>query len=145
MNTDLTTVLDAMTASRKGLVAAIEPLSADDMEKARPGGWSVGRVLQHVIDSEVAYVKLVAHLRGLTATEIATTIPQDGRDAVTQLTNTREALVKIADGVDDETLYRLAPLGANEYSVLSVLENDADHDHEHAAQIARLVSPTAGA
>ena len=144
MNTDLVTTLKVMVANRKDLVAAIERLSADDMGKARPGGWSVGRVLQHVIDSEVAYVKLVAHLRGVTATEIATTIPNDGRDAVAQLINTREALVKIADGVDDETLYRLAPLGANEYSVLSVLENDADHDHEHAAQIARLVSTTAG-
>jgi hypothetical protein len=52
--------------------------------------------------------------------------------------------VEFADGVDDETLYRLAPLGANEYSVLSVLENDADHDHEHVAQIALLVSGKTG-
>jgi hypothetical protein len=50
--------------------------------------------------------------------------------------------VEIADAVDDETLYRLAPLGANEYSVLSVLENDADH--EHVAQIARLVPGKTG-
>jgi hypothetical protein len=45
----------------------------------------------------------------------------------------------MVDGVDDETLYRLVPMGANEYSVLSVLENDADHDHEHLAQIRRLL------
>jgi hypothetical protein len=32
----------------------------------------------------------------------------------------------------------MAPMGQNEYSALSVLENVADHDHEHLRQIARL-------
>jgi hypothetical protein len=69
----------------------------------------------------------------------------DGKDALSQLARTRDELLRIADGVDDETLYRLAPLGANEYSVLSVLENDADHAHEHLAQVSRLIAGSFGA
>ena len=138
-NADLAAALDAMTVNRRALVAVVEPLTQDDMAKSRPGSWSVDRVLQHVIESEVAYVKLLAHLRGLTAPEIAAgTMPQDGPDAVAQLARTRAALVEMTDGIDDETLYRLRAVGANEYSALSVLENDADHDHEHVAQISRL-------
>ena len=139
MNSDLATTLERMAENRRELSAAIEGLSAEDLARSRPGSWSAGRVLQHVIESELAYVKLLAHLRGKQAPEIATAPPRDGSDAAMQLQRTRQALVDTADGVDDETLYRLTPLGANDYSVLSVLENDADHDHEHLQQIQRLL------
>lgn len=139
MNKDLEAVLADMSEKRASLAEKVNPLSSDDMAKARPGGWSVDRVLQHVIESEASYVKLIAHLRGSAAPDVATTMPQDGRDAEGQLARTRAALLTATDSVDDETLYRLAPLGANEYSVLSVLENVADHDHEHLAQIERLL------
>jgi uncharacterized damage-inducible protein DinB len=138
-NADLTAALDAMKAHRAELIAAIAPLSADDMKASRPGAWSVDRVLHHVIESEFAYAKLLAHLRALTAPDLAVETPRDGSHAVDQLARTRDALARMVDGVDDETLYRLVPMGANEYSVLSVLENDADHDHEHLAQIRRLL------
>lgn len=139
MNKDLEAVLADMSAKRAELAEAIGPLSSDDMAKARLGGWSVARALQHIIESEASYVKLIAHLRRGSAPDLATTTPHDGLDALRQLERTRAALRDAVDGVDDETLYRLAPLGANEYSVLSVLENVAVHDHEHLAQIMRLV------
>jgi hypothetical protein len=145
VNADLAAALEAMRANRAALAAAVEPLTPDDMAKTRPGGWSVGRVLQHVIESEVAYVKLLAHLRGMAAPELALSPPADGKDALSQLARTREALVGMADGIDDETLYRMAALGANDYSALSVLENDGDHDHEHLLQITRLLArPASG-
>lgn len=140
MNKDLQDALNAASANRVALTEAISHLAAADMEKARPGGWTIARVLHHVIESEFSYAKLVAHLRGLPAPEIEVAVPQDGADALGQLASTRAALLQALDGVDDETLYRLAPLGANEYSVLSVIENVADHDHEHQAQIARVIS-----
>ena len=46
------------------------------------------------------------------------------------------------EGVDEETFYRLGSAGSQVYSVLSTLENAADHDREHARQIARLVQET---
>jgi len=139
-NEDLSAILDAMRANREQLVAGIQSLTSEDMARARRGGWSVGRVLHHVIESEVAYVRLIAHLRGQTAPELAAVEPADGAAAVEQLRVTREALVRAADGVDDDTLYAMSKLGANEYSVLSVLENDGDHDHEHLSQIERLMA-----
>jgi len=44
-----------------------------------------------------------------------------------------------------ETFYELRRVGHEEYSVLSVIENVANHDHEHAAQIRAIVGDkTAG-
>jgi hypothetical protein len=140
VNEDLAATYRRMESNRGDLLAAIQGLTVEDMARDRPGSWSAGRVLQHVIDSEVAYVKLLAHLRGKQAPELSAEAPHDGADAVSQLQRTRAALVEMTDGVDDETLYRLTALGANDYSVLSVLENDADHDHEHLLQIERLVN-----
>lgn len=139
-NPDLASALEVMRINRLALVAVVAPLSREDMAKSRRGGWSIDRTLQHVIESEVAYVKLVAHLRGAGAPELTVTLPRDGADAVGQLVRTRATLVDMTGGIDDETLYRMASLGANEYSVLSVLENDGDHDHEHLAQISRLIA-----
>ncbi len=138
MNQDLSSTLAEMASNRDALVSAVRDLSAEDLEKARPGGWSAGRVLQHVIESEVAYVKLLAHLRGKIAPDLASTAPRDGADSIAQLERTRTAVLEMADGIDDETLYRMAAMGQNEYSALSVLENVADHDHEHLRQISRL-------
>ncbi len=145
INADLAATIEAMRANRAALATVVEPLTADDMAKSRPGAWSAGRVLHHVIESEVAYVKLLAHLRGMPAPDLAANSPRDGKDALAQLARSRDALLRLTDGIDDETLYRLQPLGSNEYSALSVLENDADHDHEHLAQVTRLIAGPTGA
>ena len=42
-------------------------LTAEDLQHVRRGGWSVREVLRHVIDSEVAYAKVIGFLRGSAA------------------------------------------------------------------------------
>jgi hypothetical protein len=41
--------------------------------------------------------------------------------------------------VKKEDFYRLQAIGHEEYSVLSILENVASHDREHADQIRRTI------
>ena len=66
------------------------------------------------------------------------------------LLDSRTALLKALGALEMdpkayETFYELKKVGHEEYSVLSVLENVASHDHEHAAQIrAILEDKTAG-
>jgi phosphinothricin acetyltransferase len=136
---DLARVLNDMRDQRTHLLAVIAPLTPDDLRAQRPGGWSVGRVLQHVIDSEAIYAKLLAHQYGKTAPECGTSEPADGAAAVAALDCTRAAVQQMADGIDADTLYRLVRFGHDEYSPLSVLENVAAHDHEHIGQIAELL------
>ena len=142
-NADLAAALDAMTASRRALVAAIEPLTREDMETSRPGSWSVGGVLHHVAEYEVIYLKILARLRGQVATDVPVAVPEDGSDAVAQLARTRAALLEMADGIDDATLHRLSRVGEYEFSCLSVIEKNSVHDEEHVAQIAELFGPSA--
>ena len=56
----------------------------------------------------------------------------------------RKAMVNALEGLDIdprayETLYELNRVGHEENSVLSVLENVANHDREHAAQIRAII------
>jgi hypothetical protein len=39
------------------------------------------------------------------------------------------------EGVDEAAFYELKPLGKEEYSIVSVLENVVSHDHEHGVQL----------
>jgi len=128
-----------MRDARARLLALIGRLSPDDLARSRPGGWSAGRVLQHVIESEAVYVKLLAHQTGGAAPELATGEPASTAEAVSMLAATRDAVERMADGIDEETLYRLVKFGHDEYSPLSVLENVASHDREHVLQIAELI------
>jgi phosphinothricin acetyltransferase len=140
MNTDLQRALDDMAAAREGLLAMLRPLPPTGMDRSRPGGWTVGKVLHHLIDSEAIYAKLLAHQCGKQQPEILVRDPADGADAAGQLDHTREAVLAMVDGIDDETLYRLAAVGREEYSPLSVLQNVALHDREHLQQIAELAA-----
>ena len=55
--------------------------------------------------------------------------------------NVRERrLIALLDGVDEGTFYELRALGREQYSIVSVLENVASHDHEHLEQIARTIA-----
>ena len=44
------------------------------------------------------------------------------------------------DHVKEEDFYRLQTIGHEEYSVLSILENVASHDREHAEQIRKTLA-----
>ncbi len=142
LNADLAIAFQELDAARGELLDAINVLADDALDRARRGGWSVRRVLQHIIEGEWSHVRLVTQLRGLPATpptaagDTAASVPQ----AVRQLTDARQALLATLDGIDEESFYRLGTIGRQEYSVLSVLENAAHHDREHAQQIRSIVA-----
>ena len=136
--TDLRRALDEMANARERLLAMVARLSPGEFALARPGGWSVARVLQHVIESEVIYAKVLAHQCGRAAPDLDVHEPRDAADAASMLAATRDAVERMVDGIDGETLYRLVRLGHEEYSPLSVLENIAAHDVDHRGQIASL-------
>jgi phosphinothricin acetyltransferase len=117
----------------------VRPLEAPALEQARPGGWTVRRVLHHVIESEAVYAKLLAHLCGRDAPNMDTAEPDDGADAVEKLAATRAAVLAMVDGIDEHTLYGLVRFGHEEYSPLSVLENVSAHDIDHLGQISPLL------
>ena len=77
--------------------------------------------------------------RGFTPTqfEIGQCLP---RSALAALEATRKVLLDGVGHVKEEDFYRLQTIGHDEYSVLSILENDAAHDREHAEQIRKTLA-----
>lgn len=131
----------ALDEAREELVGAVRSMSDGDLERARRGGWAARRVLEHVIQSEWLYARVVLHLRGQPVPgDDVSGAPASVQDALDRLGASRAALLAALEGVDEETFYRLATLGHEEYSVVSVLENDANHDREHAAQVRETVN-----
>lgn len=134
---DLESILGDLTHDRADLVTTVQALADGDLDRARRGGWSVRRVLEHVIQSENLYAVLVTHLRELPVAQrgpvscAGLPVPE----ILCQLDSSRGALLSALDGVDEERFYQLRQMGHEEYSVLSVLENAAAHDREHAGQI----------
>jgi hypothetical protein len=59
---------------------------------------------------------------------------------VAALERARGQLLTLLDGVDENAFYEVRSLGTTQYSVMSVLENVADHDHEHSGQIAKTLN-----
>jgi uncharacterized damage-inducible protein DinB len=116
------------------------------MERARRGGWTVGKVLEHVIHAERLYGQAVAYLVGAeTSQRGESSEPGSATEARTMLLDGRKALLKSLDALDEdpvanETFYTLKQMGHEEYSVLSVLENVANHDREHAGQIREILA-----
>lgn len=56
------------------------------------------------------------------------------------------ALVALSDereqaigGIDEASFYAMKRIGYQQYNVMSILENSANHDKEHAAQIAGIL------
>ncbi|MEX2157854.1 MAG: DinB family protein [Dehalococcoidia bacterium] len=138
---DLEEQRNALDAARKGLLEVVSPLSEGDLERGRRGGWTVQRVLEHVIWSEHMYARLVTHLRGATPQgEMGENTPTSIGDAIERLAASRAALLAALDGVDEESFYRLQQIGHEEYSVISLLENTVSHDREHATQVREILA-----
>ena len=137
LSEDLAAALRELDGARQELQAILDRLAEHDLDRARRGGWPVRRVVQHLIQSEWHYVRLIRHLRGLPPTPAPDPLGPPGSvaDAVRELTASRQALLGALDGVDEASFYRLGTVGREEYSVLSVLENVAHHDREHAQQL----------
>ncbi len=126
---------------RRTLLSVVGALRDPDLDRARRGGWTVQRVLEHVIQSEWLYVGLVHHLRGHNTekTPLEAGPPASVAASRRDLEESRQALLAAIDGVVEDTFYQLQRVGHEEYSVLSVLENVALHDREHAAQLEAIV------
>ena len=139
---DLSKAREDTSQARDGLLAVLRDLKDEDLDKERRGGWSVRKVLEHAIHSEVLYGRLARHLRELPQPEdeAVTVPPATVASAISALENSRAALEAAIDGVGEETFYTLRVVGHEEYSILSLLENVALHDREHAPQIQDIVS-----
>ncbi len=139
---DLSKANEDAAQAREDLLAVLHGLNDEDLDKERRGGWSVRKVLEHAIHSEVLYGRLARHLRELPQPEdeAATVPPATVADAISALEHSRAALEDAIGGVDEETFYTLHVVGHEEYSILSLLENVALHDREHAPQIKYIVS-----
>jgi hypothetical protein len=139
---DRDAVLAEMTAARADLVSAIQPLSSDDLTHARRGGWPVSRVIEHVIESEYMYAVAASAIRrqpvaprGETSCE-----GQPVDEILCRLEAGRTNLLAAVKDTPEEDFYRLEKIGHDEYSIISILENAAMHDHEHSAQIRAILS-----
>ena len=138
---DLSVARDSLTSAREGLLAVVRALAEDDLGRARRGGWSVRKVLEHVIHSEWLYSRLATHLRGDTSAEEDPPVAfASVAEAVRQLDAVRAALLAAIGGIDEEPFYRLQTVGHEEYSVLSLLENVALHDREHGPQVQEILA-----
>jgi len=140
-DSDLRQLQGELSASRAELLGVIQSLEDADLDRARRGGWTVARVLEHVIQSESMYTAAIAAIVGTSASS-----PQGGgppsseAEAVQQLASTRAALETALNSATEENFYQLQRFGHDEYSVASVLENVANFDREHAEQIRRTLS-----
>jgi uncharacterized damage-inducible protein DinB len=139
---DLEALTADLTDARATLVSTVQRLSDADLDRARRGGWPVRRVLEHLIQSEWLYATLVTHLRRDTPPE-RPQLSCEGQpvdEILCMLDAGRNALLQSIDGVDEGAFYDVQRMGHEEYSVLSVLENAANHDREHAEQITAILS-----
>ena len=139
-DSELREVKEELSASRAELLAALEPVTDVDLERGRRGGWTIAQVLCHVIQSEALYGGVVAAIVGTSAGGPQGDAPKSIDEARGQLAATREGLLNALASATDENSYRLQRFGHDEYSVISVLENAANHDREHAEQIRRTIS-----
>ncbi len=137
---DLEAMRRELETAREELRGVVSTLSDAHLERGRRGGWTVRRVLEHVIQSEWLYVRLVHHLRELPVPgDVVSGAPTSVGDAAQRLDASRRALLAALDGVDEESFYRLGTVGHEEYSILSVLENVSNHDREHAEQVRAIL------
>jgi uncharacterized damage-inducible protein DinB len=142
---DLAKATTDATNARKDFMEVVSALKDDDLSRERRGGWSIRKVLEHAIHSEVLYGRLARHLRELPQPEAdaVTVQPPTVADAISGLDAARVALEEAVDGVDEDTFYTLHVVGHEEYSVLSLLENVTLHDREHGPQIKEILAATA--
>ena len=102
-------------------------------------------MLEHIIHSEKLYAQATAYLCGDEVSGRPETASSGSlAEARTMLLDARKELLRVLEGLDTdprayETFYELKRVGHEEYSVISLLENVASHDREHAAQSRAIV------
>lgn len=138
-SSDRAELLSEMQKSRVQLNEVVGKLGADDLSSARRGSWPVSKILEHVLHSEKLYAQLISVFSGVGAAIEANGNPSTSAEALAALEATRKAVVDGVEHVKEEDFYRLQTIGHEEYSVLSILENVAAHDREHAEQIGKTI------
>jgi len=136
---DKAELLTELAAARCQLNAVVGRLTIDSMVSARRGSWPVSKILEHVLHSERLYAQLISVFSGVGTSVEPGGSPTTSAEALTALEATREAVLDGIDHVKEEDFYRLQAIGHEEYSVLSILENVAAHDREHAEQIRKTL------
>ena len=134
-DSDKAQLLSDLEAGRARLNEVVGRLSADDLSSARRGSWPVSKILDHVLHSERLYAQLISVFSGVGTSIEPSSSPTTSAEALTSLEATRRAVLDGIGHVKEEDFYRLQTIGHEEYSVLSILENVASHDREHAEQI----------
>ena len=134
-----TTLLKDLAESRAGLISVCERLQATDLEQARRGSWAVSKILHHVLRSERLYTQLISVFSGKPTNVPETAQFASAADAKSALDNSRDAFLSAVQEVSEDDFFRLQTIGHEEYSVLSILENNASHDREHAEQIRKTL------
>jgi hypothetical protein len=143
-DTDLKGTLERVKSARQRLLDVLGGLTDADLAAARRGGWTVAKVLEHVIGGEWHYAVGVHRLRErepLSPPQVSAV--GSLAEAREQLGSARQALLEAVDGVTEDEFYAVRQLGREEYSVLSLLENVELHDNEHSAQIEQIRAATA--
>lgn len=139
-DTNKTQLLSDLQAGRAHLNQVVGKLSADDLSSSRRGSWPVSKIIDHVLHSERLYAQLISVFSGVGASIEPADSPSTPAEALTQLEATRKAVLDGVGHVKEADFYRLQSIGHEEYSVLSILENVASHDREHAEQIRKTLA-----
>lgn len=137
---DKAALLRDMDEARAELEGVVRKLEAKDMERVRRGSWPVSRILEHVRDSERIYTQLISVFNGQPAISVESGELSTPAKVASSLGATRTGLLEAISSVEEKDFYRLQTIGHEEYSVLSILENVASHDREHAQQIRKTVT-----
>ncbi len=141
-DTDKAQLLNDLQKSRAQLNDVVGKLSTDDLSSARRGSWPVSKILDHVLNSERLYAQLMSVFSGVGTSVEPTESPSTSTEALTALNAIRKAVLDGVSHVREADFYRLQTIGHEEYSVLSILENVASHDREHAEQIQKTLERT---
>lgn len=136
---DKAALLRDMHEARAELEAVVGKLEAKDMERMRRGSWPVSRILEHVRDSERIYTQLISVFNGQPAISVESGELTTPAKVASSLGATRTGLLEAISSVEEKDFYRLQTIGHEEYSVLSIPENVASHDREHAQQVQKTV------
>lgn len=141
---DLRPAEGELEAARSELLGIVQAMSDSDLERALGGGWRVRRVLEHLIDSEWEYARLVARVRELPGMpgDMVSGPPPSVAGAVARLQASREGLLAVVAGVSEDSLYRQRAVDGVECSVLEVLQHVAQHDRDHAEQVRVILAET---
>jgi hypothetical protein len=139
---DLNSALVDMSDARAELVSAVRPLTPSDLERARRGGWPVHRVIEHAIEHDYMMAMVASAIRGQPAGPRGemSCERQAVDEIVCRMETGRTNLLASVKDVSEEEFYRMLKLGHEEFSVISVLENAASHDREHAGQIRSILA-----